>query len=91
MLELRGTPCTCVEPEPSLDQQQMLCARSFGTPMTERVGLVRRNDRQFSPSAKLPLAPTKCGYPKRHPRGTRRNEEHVARRFELRQGRRDTG
>ena len=39
VLELRGTPCMDVDHEPAA-QQQMMCSRSFGTPVTELPGLV---------------------------------------------------
>jgi len=39
VLELRGTPCMDVEHEPAA-QQQMMCSRSFGSPVTELAGLV---------------------------------------------------
>ena len=88
VLELRGTPCMDVDHEPA-PQQQMMCSRSFGNPVTELAGLVevisqfatrvaekareqqaaagavhvfittspfRKNDRQHSPSATIPLA-----------------------------------
>lgn len=87
VLELRGTPCMDVDHEPAA-QQQMMCSRSFGTPVTELAGLIevvsqfatrvaekarqqeaaagavhvfvttspfRKNDRQHSPSATIPL------------------------------------
>ena len=87
VLELRGTPCMEVDHEPAA-QQQMMCSRSFGTPVTELAGLIevvsqfatrvaekarqqeaaagavhvfvttspfRKNDRQHSPSATIPL------------------------------------
>jgi DNA polymerase V len=87
VLELRGTPCMDVDHEPSA-QQQMMCSRSFGNPVTELAGLIevvsqfatrvaekarqreaaagavhvfvttspyRKNDRQHSPSATIPL------------------------------------
>jgi DNA polymerase V len=87
VLELRGTPCMDVDHEPA-PQQQMMCSRSFGAPVTELAGLVevvsqfatrvaekarqqqaaagavhvfistspfRKNDRQHSPSATIPL------------------------------------
>ena len=38
LLELRGTPCLDVADEPAA-QQQMMCSRSFGEPMTERAAL----------------------------------------------------
>jgi DNA polymerase V len=39
VLELRGTPCMEVDHEPAA-QQQMMCSRSFGSPVTELAGLV---------------------------------------------------
>ena len=39
VLELRGTPCMDVDHEPAA-QQQMMCSRSFGSPVTELPGLV---------------------------------------------------
>jgi DNA polymerase V len=39
VLELRGTPCMDVDHEPAA-QQQMMCSRSFGAPVTEQAGLV---------------------------------------------------
>ena len=39
VLELRGTPCMDVDHEPA-PQQQMMCSRSFGAPVTELPGLV---------------------------------------------------
>ena len=87
VLELRGMPCMDVDHEPAA-QQQMMCSRSFGTPVTELAGLIevvsqfatrvaekarqqeaaagavhvfvttspfRKNDRQHSPSATIPL------------------------------------
>ena len=39
VLELRGTPCMDVDHEPA-PQQQMMCSRSFGSPVTELPGLV---------------------------------------------------
>lgn len=39
VLELRGTPCMEIDHEPAA-QQQMMCSRSFGTPVTELAGLV---------------------------------------------------
>ena len=39
VLELRGTPCMDVDHEPAA-QQQMMCSRSFGLPVTELPGLV---------------------------------------------------
>ena len=39
VLELRGTPCMEVDHEPAA-QQQMMCSRSFGTPVTELAGLI---------------------------------------------------
>ena len=39
VLELRGTPCMDVDHEPA-PQQQMMCSRSFGSPVTELAGLV---------------------------------------------------
>jgi DNA polymerase V len=39
VLELRGTPCMDVDHEPPA-QQQMMCSRSFGSPVTELPGLV---------------------------------------------------
>ena len=87
VLELRGTPCMHVDHEPAAPQQ-MMCSRSFGTPVTELAGLIevvsqfatrvaekarqqeavagavhvfvttspfRRDDRQHSPSATIPL------------------------------------
>lgn len=87
VLELRGTPCLDVDHEPAA-QQQMMCSRSFGSPVTELGGLIevvsqfatrvaekarqhgaaagavhvfvttspfRKNDRQHSPSATVPL------------------------------------
>ena len=39
VLELRGTPCMDVDHEPA-PQQQIMCSRSFGAPMTELAGLV---------------------------------------------------
>lgn len=87
VLELRGTPCMAVDHEPAA-QQQMMCSRSFGLPVTELAGLIevvsqfatrvaekarqqeaaagavhvfvttspfRKNDRQHSPSATIPL------------------------------------
>jgi DNA polymerase V len=38
VLELRGTPCMDVDHEPAA-QQQMMCSRSFGSPVTELAGL----------------------------------------------------
>jgi DNA polymerase V len=38
VLELRGTPCMDVDHEPA-PQQQMMCSRSFGSPVTELSGL----------------------------------------------------
>lgn len=87
VLELRGTPCMDVDHEPAA-QQQMMCSRSFGSPVTDLAGLIevvsqfaarvaekarqqeaaagavhvfvttspyRKNDRQHSPSATIPL------------------------------------
>jgi DNA polymerase V len=87
VLELHGTRCMDVDHEPAA-QQQMMCSRSFGSPVTELAGLVevvsqfatrvaekarqqqaaasavhvfvttspfRKNDRQHSPSATIPL------------------------------------
>ncbi len=39
VLELRGTPCMDVDHEPAA-QQQMMCSRSFGTPIAALDGLV---------------------------------------------------
>ena len=39
LLELRGTPCMDVDHEPA-PQQQMMCSRSFGTPVTDLAGLI---------------------------------------------------
>ena len=39
VLELRGTPCMDVDHEPAA-QQQMMCSRSFGLPVTELGGLI---------------------------------------------------
>jgi DNA polymerase V len=39
VLELRGTPCMDVDHEPAA-QQQMMCSRSFGEPVTALPGLV---------------------------------------------------
>ena len=39
VLELRGTPCLEIDHEPAA-QQQIMCSRSFGTPVTELAGLV---------------------------------------------------
>jgi DNA polymerase V len=39
VLELRGTPCMHVDHEPA-PQQQMMCSRSFGSPVTDLPGLV---------------------------------------------------
>jgi DNA polymerase V len=39
LLELQGTPCLEVEQEPA-PQQQIMCSRSFGSPVTELPGLV---------------------------------------------------
>ena len=39
VLELRGTPCMDVDHEPA-PQQQMMCSRSFGAPVTELASLV---------------------------------------------------
>ena len=39
VLELRGTPCMDVDHEPA-SQQQIMCSRSFGAPVTELAGLV---------------------------------------------------
>jgi DNA polymerase V len=39
VLELRGTPCMDVDHEPAA-QQQMMCSRSFGTPVTELPGMI---------------------------------------------------
>ena len=39
VLELRGTPCSDVDHEPAA-QQQMMCSRSFGSPVTALPGLV---------------------------------------------------
>ena len=39
VLELRGTPCLEIDHEPAA-QQQIMCSRSFGTPVTEIAGLV---------------------------------------------------
>lgn len=39
VLELRGTPCMNVDHEPA-PQQQMMCSRSFGAPVTELPGLI---------------------------------------------------
>jgi DNA polymerase V len=39
VLELRGTPCMAVDHEPA-SQQQIMCSRSFGAPVTELAGLV---------------------------------------------------
>jgi DNA polymerase V len=39
VLELRGTPCMDVDHEPAA-QQQMMCSRSFGSPVTELAGLI---------------------------------------------------
>jgi DNA polymerase V len=39
VLELRGTPCMDVDHEPAA-QQQMMCSRSFGSPVTELPGLI---------------------------------------------------
>jgi DNA polymerase V len=39
LLELRGTPCLEVDHEPAA-QQQIMCSRSFGAPITELAGLV---------------------------------------------------
>jgi DNA polymerase V len=40
VLELRGTPCMDVDHEPAA-QQQMMCSRSFGSPVTELPGWSR--------------------------------------------------
>ena len=40
VLELRGTPCLEIDHEPAA-QQQIMCSRSFGTPVTEIAGLVK--------------------------------------------------
>jgi len=88
VLELRGTACLDVDDEPAA-QQQIMCSRSFGSPVTALPGLVevvsqfatrvaekarhqqvaagavhffittspfRRNERQHSPDATVPLA-----------------------------------
>jgi DNA polymerase V len=39
LLELHGTPCLEVEQEPA-PQQQIMCSRSFGSPVTDLPGLV---------------------------------------------------
>ena len=39
VLELRGTPCMEIDHEPA-PQQQMMCSRSFGSPVTELSALV---------------------------------------------------
>ncbi len=89
MLELRGTPCRAVDDAPT-PNQQIICSRSFGAPVTDLPTLIevvsqfatqvarklreqgsaagavqvfittspyRRQDRQHSPSATLPLRP----------------------------------